>query len=103
MSRDISKGIKSKLSPLNCPIIEYTIIMSDPFAPVKINTTKYEGTRYLDGDLYKDLADLGWEYTCGRMSRSGMFYYDQIMTRLGILKNGEHWSEDVYQDHNCDH
>ena len=103
MSRDISKSIKSKLSPLNCPITEYTIIMSDPFAPVKINTTKYEGKRYLDGDLYKDLADLGWEYTSGRMSRSGMFYYDQIMTRLGILENGEHWNEDVYQDHNCDH
>ena len=28
MSRDISKSIKSKLSPLNCPIIEYTIIMT---------------------------------------------------------------------------
>ena len=103
MSRDISKSIKSKLSPLNCPIIEYTIIMSDPFAPVKINTTKYDGRRYIDGDLYKDLADLGWEYTSGRMSRSGMFFYDQIMTRLGILENGEHWNEDVYQDHNCDH
>ena len=77
--------------------------MSDPFAPVKINTTKYDGRRYLDGDLYKDLAALGWEYTSGRMSRSGMFYYDQIMTRLGILKDGEHWNEDVYQDHNCDH
>jgi len=25
------------------------------------------------------------------------------MTRLGILKKGEHWNEDVYQDHNCDH
>ena len=77
--------------------------MSDPFAPVKINTTKYDGRRYIDGDLYKDLADLGWEDTSGRMSRSGMFYYDQIMTRLGILKDGEHWHEDAYQDHNCDH
>ena len=77
--------------------------MSDPFAPVKINTTKYVGVHYLDGDLYIDLADLAWEYSSGRMSRSGMFYYDQIMTRLGILKNGEHWNEDVYEDHNCDH
>ena len=51
----------------------------------------------------EDLSDLGWEYTSGRMSRSGMFFYDQIMTRLGILENGEHWNEDVYQDHNCDH
>ena len=103
MSRDISKSIKSKVSPLNCPIIEYTIIMSDPFAPVKINTKKYSRDTRIDVDLMEDLADLGWEYTSGRMSRSGMFYYDQIMTRLGILKNGEHWNEDVYQDHNCDH
>ena len=77
--------------------------MSDPFAPVKINTTKYVGVHYLVGDLYRDLADLGWEYSSGRMSRSGMFYYDQIMTRLGMLKDGEHWNEDVYEDHICDH
>ena len=91
---------------LKCNPIEYSIIiiiMSDPFAPVKINTTKYVGVHYLDGDLYRDLADLGWEYSSGRMSRSGMFYYDQIMTRLGMLKDGEHWNEDVYEDHNCDH
>ena len=77
--------------------------MTDPFAPVKINTTRYARSTRLDGDLYKDLAELGWEYTSGRMSRSGMFLYDQIMTRLGILRNGEHWNEDVYEDHNCDH
>ena len=77
--------------------------MTDPFAPVKINTTKYARSTRIDGDLYKDLADLGWEYTSGRMSRSGMFLYDQIMTRLGILRNGEYWNEDVYEDHNCDH
>ena len=70
---------------------------------MKINTIRYARSTRLDGDLYKDLADLGWDYTAGRMSRSGMFVYDQIMTRLGILKNGEHWNEDVYQDHNCDH
>ena len=38
MSTDIWKGIKSKLSPLNCPIIEYTIIMS------KYKTTPREKT-----------------------------------------------------------
>ena len=76
-----------------------TIIMSDPFAPTKIKTDRYKK----NSDLLDDLADLGWEYTSGRMSRSGMFFYDQIMTRLGILKDGEHWNEDVYQDHNCDH
>ena len=70
---------------------------------VKINTTKYAGTLYLEKDFYDDLADLGWEYTCGRLSRSGMFVYDQIMTRLGVLDKGEHWNEDCYQDHGCDH
>ena len=54
-------------------------------------------------DLCEDLAELGWDYTCGRMSRSGMFLYDQIMTRLGVLDKGEHWNEDCYQDHGCDH
>ena len=77
--------------------------MSDPFAPVKINTKKYSRETRIDVDLMEDLAELGWDYSCGRMSRSGMFYYDQIMTRLGMLKDGEHWNEDVYEDHNCDH
>ena len=54
-------------------------------------------------DLCNDLADLGWEYTCGRLSRSGMEVYDMIMTRLGVLEDGEHWNEDCYQDHGCDH
>ena len=70
---------------------------------VKINTTKYAGTLYLEKDFYDDIADLGWEYTCGRLSRSGMEVYDQIMTRLGVLSKGEHWNEDCYQDHGCDH
>ena len=73
--------------------------MSNPFAPKKIKIDRYKK----NSDLLDDLADLGWEYSSGRMSRSGMFYYDQIMTRLGMLKDGEHWNEDVYQDHNCDH
>ncbi len=58
---------------------------------------------YLTNGLYDDLADLGWDYTCGRMSRSGMEVYDKIMTALGVLDEGEHWNEDCYQDHNCTH
>ena len=73
--------------------------MSNPFAPKKIKTDKYKK----NSELIDDLGDLGWDYTSGRMSRSGMFVYDQIMTRLGILKNNEHWNEDVYKAHNCDH
>jgi|TARA_Y100000114_G_C11536522_1_gene220561 hypothetical protein len=73
--------------------------MSNPFAPKKIKTDKYKK----NSELIDDLVDLGWDYTSGRMSRSGMFVYDQIMTRLGILKNNEHWNEDVYKAHNCDH
>ena len=89
--------------PLKCNPIEYSIIiMSDPFAPVKINTKKYSRETRIDVDLMEDLAELGWDYSCGRMSRSGMFLYDQIMTRLGILKNGEHWNEDCYEDANGD-
>ena len=55
------------------------------------------------GVILDKLTDLGWEYTCGRLSRSGMEVYDQIMTRLGVLDKGEHWNEDCYQDHGCDH
>ena len=55
-----------------------------------------------DADLYSDLSDLGWDYTAGRMSRSGMQIYDQIMTRLGVLEDGEHWNEDCYNDKNGD-
>ena len=64
-----------------------------------MNTTKYAGTLYLEKAFYDDIADLGWEYTCGRLSRSGMEVYDQIMTRLGVLDKGEHWNEYCYQDH----
>ena len=48
------------------------------------------------------LSELGWDYSCNRMSRSGMEIYDQIMTRLGVLKKGEHWNEDCYEDANGD-
>ena len=67
--------------------------MTNPFE-VKLNTTKYAGTLYLEKDFYDDLANLGWDYTAGRMSRSCMFFYDLIMTRLGVLDAGEHWYED---------
>ena len=50
----------------------------------------------------KMLTELGWDYSCGRMSRSGMEIYDQIMTRLGVLKKGEHWNEDCYEIANGD-
>ena len=64
---------------------------------------KYAGTLYLEKYFYYDLSDLGWDYTAGRMSRSGMQVYDTIMTRLGVLEEGEHWNEDCYKDHGCDH
>ena len=53
--------------------------------------------------LLEDLSDLGWEYTCGRLSRSGMQVYDKIMIKLGVLEPLEHWNEDCYQDHGCTH
>ena len=53
--------------------------------------------------LYDDFAELGWEYTCNRMSRSGMAYYDTLAVNLGVLEEGEHWCEDAYQDKRCDH
>ena len=53
--------------------------------------------------IIEDIGKLGWEYTSGRMSRSGMYYYDKIAVALGLMDKGEHWNEDVYQDHNCDH
>ena len=67
-------------------------------------TTKTKFERYKNKtDLCNDLGDLGWEYTCNRMSRSGMEVYDMIMTKLGVLDEGEHWNEDCYSDHGCDH
>ena len=53
--------------------------------------------------LYDDFADLGWVYTCNRMSRSAMECYDAIAVNLGVLDNGEHWNEDAYTDKGCDH
>ena len=48
------------------------------------------------------LTDLGWEYTCNRMSRSGMQVYDELMQYMQVLENGEHWNDDVYSDANGD-
>jgi len=48
------------------------------------------------------LTDLGWDYTCGRMSRSGMQIYDEIMQYVGVLESDEHWNEDVYSESNGD-
>ena len=49
------------------------------------------------------LTDLGWEYTCNCMTRSGMQTYDELMQYIGVLKPNEHWNEDAYQDKCCDH
>ena len=36
--------------------------------------------------IVDQLGELGWDYSCGRMSRSGMEIYDGIMQHCGILK-----------------
>tara|TARA_B100000927_G_scaffold91873_1_gene74242 strand:+ start:71 stop:265 length:195 start_codon:yes stop_codon:yes gene_type:complete len=48
------------------------------------------------------LADLGWDYTAGRMSRSGMQIFDELMWYTGALEPNEHWNEDCYNDKNGD-
>jgi len=48
------------------------------------------------------LCDLGWEYTCNVMTRSGMQTYDELMQYVGVLKSNEHWNEDCYTDKNGD-
>ena len=52
-------------------------------------------------ELLSKLTDLGWDYQC--LTTSGKETYDEIMVMFGVLKEGEHWNEDVYEDHNCDH
>ena len=52
--------------------------------------------------IVDNLTELGWDYSCGRMSRSGMEIYDGIMRHVGILKETEHWKEDCYADSNGD-
>jgi len=53
--------------------------------------------------LLDKLADLGWEYSCNVLTRSGMQTYDEIMQYVGVLDEGEHWNEDAYTDKRCDH
>ena len=53
--------------------------------------------------LLDKLTELGWEYSCNSMTRSGMQTYDEIMQYVGVLDDGEHWNEDAYQDKRCDH
>ena len=48
------------------------------------------------------LADLGWDYSCNRMSRSGMEIYDGIMRYVGAIEETEHWNEDVFAESNGD-
>ena len=48
------------------------------------------------------LTDLGWKYTCNTMTRSGMQTYDELMQYIGVLQDGEHWNEDVYNASNGD-
>tara|TARA_B100000131_G_scaffold84114_1_gene81107 strand:+ start:1282 stop:1467 length:186 start_codon:yes stop_codon:yes gene_type:complete len=52
--------------------------------------------------ILDNLTELGWDYTCGRMSRSGMEIYDGIMGHCGVLKETEHWNEDVFAESNGD-
>ena len=52
--------------------------------------------------ILDQLTELGWDYTAGRMSRSGMQIYDEIMRYVGALEDGEHWNEDVYSESNGD-
>ena len=52
--------------------------------------------------IVDNLTELGWDYSCGRMSRSGMEIYDGIMRHIGILEETEHWNEDCYADSNGD-
>ena len=52
--------------------------------------------------ILDNLTELGWDYTSGRMSRSGMEIYDGIMRHVGVLEETEHWNEDVFSDCNGD-
>ena len=54
------------------------------------------------GIILDKLTDLGWEYTWGTMTRSGMQTYDELMQYIGVLEPTEHWNEDCYTDKNGD-
>ena len=68
----------------------------------KTNSIKGGGYRVSLSFIVENLSELGWDYSCGRMSRSGMEIYDDLMQYLGALNKGEHWNEDVYADSNGD-
>ena len=74
--------------PLNCNPIEYSIIIIMKKVSLKF--------------IVDQLGELGWDYSCGRMSRSGMEIYDGIMRYVGAIDETEHWNEDVYADANGD-
>ena len=79
------------------------IIMNGNMTELENLCKEYANLPKYDPELYSDLSDLGWDYTCGRMSRSGMEIYDKIMIKLGVLEPLEHWNEDCYKDHGCTH
>ena len=79
------------------------IIMNGSMNELENLCKHYKNVLKTDAELLEDLSDLGWEYTCGRLSRSGMQVYDKIMIKLGVLEPLEHWNEDCYQDHGCTH
>ena len=52
--------------------------------------------------IVDQLGELGWDYTAGRRSRSGMEINDGIMRYVGVLDPTEHWNEDVFSESNGD-
>ena len=72
-------------------VLKWTIIIKD--------TKTFMSQQKLSFSIILDkLTDLGWEYTCNTMTRSGMQTYDELMQYIGVLQDGEHWNEDVYRD-----
>jgi len=75
---------------------KWTIIIKD--------TKTFMSQQKLSFSIILDkLCDLGWEYTCNCMTRSGMQTYDELMQYVGVLDASEHWNEDCYRDKCCDH
>ena len=66
------------------------VALKDVVQPKKPRDLKF--SKILD-----NLTDLGWEYTCNTMTRSGMQTYDELMQYICVLQDGEHWNEDVYE------
>ena len=74
-----------------------TIKVIQTFFPIMKKVTKSAKDLRLS-KILDYLTDLGWEYTCNVMTRSGMQTYDELMQYVGVLQDGEHWNEDVYKD-----